>query len=105
MTRRNVQGTWTAHQANGFKIVFNVFQEANGLLNGSASTNGLHSEDCHGSVTDDSFVFVVPWNPGNSEGEYSARFNLVDRLVGFTVDLEHPQNIAGWSSDRAFPLH
>ena len=105
MSRRNVQGTWIAHQANGFEIVFNVFQDGNGKLTGSASTKGLHSESCTGSVTDDSFVFVVPWDPGNSKGEYSARFNLVNRLVGFTVDLTHPQNIAAWSSDRAFPLH
>lgn len=94
---RNVQGTWQAFQSNGFSITFTVFQDGE-KLTGSATTSGLSSEDCKGRVTDTDFVFTVPWTPGNSVGEYSGNFNLEGRLVGLTVDLNHAQNVAGWSN-------
>lgn len=108
---RNVQGTWTAHQANGFVLTFNVFQEAfnpttgQAKLTGSASTEGLSTGNCRGFLTNERFVFEVPWDQTDSVGEYSGTFNLFGRIVGLSVDLTHPENIAGWSSDKTFPLH
>jgi hypothetical protein len=101
---RNVQGTWQAIQANNPVITFTIFQEDDGTLIGSASTAGLSATDgtCRGMVTDTSFVFTVPWTPGNSIGEYSGTFNLEDRIVGITVDKNHPNSIAVWASLRFF---
>jgi hypothetical protein len=108
MADRNVQGTWTAHQATGHTITFNVFQEpfveGKAKLSGSASTSGLSSKKCKGVLTNDRFVFTVPWEQNDSVGEYTGTFNLFGRIVGFTVDLTHPENIAAWSSEKTFPL-
>lgn len=99
---RDVQGSWTAFQSNGFTITFNVFQDGE-TLTGSATTAGLSSNDCTGRVTDTDFLFKVPWSPGNSIGEYSGSFNLDGRIVGLTVDLNHAGTVAGWSSQQLFP--
>jgi hypothetical protein len=91
---------------NNFVITFTIFQRDDGTLVGSASTAGLSAPDgtCTGMVTDRSFVFTVPWTPGDSIGEYSGTFNLEDRLVGFTVDKNHLSNVAAWASKRLFLL-
>lgn len=100
---RNVQGSWQAFQANGFTINFNVFQAADGTLSGTANTTGLSADKCTGKVTDTDFLFSAPWSPGDSVGVYSGTFNLEDRIVGFTVDANHAENIAAWSSKITFP--
>jgi hypothetical protein len=100
---RDVQGTWQAFQSNGFTVTFNVFQDEKGVLTGSASTAGLSADKCTGRVTDTDFLFTVPWTPGDSIGEYSGTFNLENRILGLTVDQNHAQNIAGWSSKQTFP--
>ena len=100
---KDVHGTWLATQANHFIISFTVFQKPDGTLTGSASTTGLSAVDnCTGMVSDTSFVFTVPWSPGDSVGEYSGTFNLEGRIVGLTVDKTHAQNIAAWVSQRTF---
>ena len=100
MTRK-VQGSWEGTQANGFTVTFNVFQNGEELT-GSASTQGFKSDACTGKVTDNFFVFTVPWDPGDSKGEYSGTFNLEGRIVGTTVDLNDMSNISPWSSQRRF---
>jgi len=105
----NVGGLdWTAKQSNGWRATFDLVQDADGKLKGSAKAghpveivfSGTVNHD-RSKVVGDSVLIVVDWASG-SRGVYSGNLNLERVLVGVSFDEAHPGSQATWFSDRSF---
>lgn len=97
-----VEGSWVAHQSNGFDVTFNLRRTDHLLLTGSAThTGGGQSRSLNGRLADNRIVMTVEWGPG-SVGEYNGVFGVDDRLTGHTFDIRNPGSQATWFTTQGF---
>jgi hypothetical protein len=103
MDRKDVRGKWIAVQSNNDAAHFDLRQDSDGGLSGTAhnNDNGMTSLRIGGRVTDTDFLAIVTWNTG-AEGEYSGRFGLDGRLTGVSFDRNDISVQASWFSNRNF---
>ena len=99
---------WLAIQSNGWTATFDLVQDANGNLRGSAKAGHPVEVAFSGTVdqsvskvSGESVLIVVNWQSG-SQGVYSGNLNLQRKLVGITFDEKHPTSQATWFSSRSF---
>jgi hypothetical protein len=92
----NVAGKWTITQSNGFTVTFDMNQDPDGTLRGSATQQNGFQAGGEGRLAGDSFVFTVDWNNNGSGGRYEGHFDPQGHLSGTTFDLAHPQSQATW---------
>jgi hypothetical protein len=93
---RDINGQWTITQSNGFEVMFDIVQDANGFLHGSGQVLGKREANAHGQLTGNSFVFQVDWNNNGRGGRYTGTFNAKGHLSGTSVDLDNPSSTATW---------
>jgi hypothetical protein len=97
---KDVSGQWHATQSNGPVVTFDLREDANGGLTGSAR----FSDDSgvgDGEVSDSAFFFRVRWN-GGPVGDYHGSFGLDGRLTGITFDERNAASQAFWHSNKTF---
>jgi hypothetical protein len=103
-------GPWTAHQSNNHDVRFNLDQDENGKLSGTADAIPLGDDPgdpFSGTVIDFSSVqenrvqIVVDWSQG-SRGKYIGAFDFSGRLSGNTFDINNPGAQALWFSEETF---
>jgi hypothetical protein len=103
MAQYDVRGTWLAQQTNHFTTEFTIqLQQPDGQIAASARVlQGNNPGSGFGRVNGDQFTVTIGWN-GGAKGVYIGEFDAQGVLHGATFDASAPQNVAGWTSDRAF---
>jgi hypothetical protein len=106
---KNVSGEWAASQSNDERVRFDLRQDPNGNLSGTALNKDGTMQSVHleGRVTDSDFLAIVTWNTG-AVGEYNGRFGLQfgqtakRRLTGVSFDRNDVTVQASWFSEDGF---
>ncbi len=93
---RDINGQWRITQSNGFEVMFDIVQEADGSLHGSGEIPGKRVANAHGRLQGDSFSYTVDWNNNGRGGLYTGTFDAAGHLSGMTFDLDNPTSQATW---------
>ena len=107
MATRDVSGSWTIQQSNGWRADVNLMQNGSSL-SGSADAMGggdqMHAQELGGTVSDTHFSLTVTWP--QSRGRYEGTFSPDGTLTGVTFDVQHPNSQATWFAgfDKKFRL-
>jgi hypothetical protein len=97
MATRNVSGTWTIEQSNGWHTDVDLTQNGS-QLSGTAHTWAGEAEDwaqeLDGTVSETNFALNLTWS--NARGRYEGTFQPDGTLTGVTFDVQHPTSQATW---------
>ena len=96
----NLTGRWQFWQDNGFKVQFDLVQDAAGRITGSgayASKSGgvgsfsgaMRGSIEQGSIKGNTFVFVTKWDSGGGSGRYVGTLNPDGAITGVTSDVSN----------------
>lgn len=104
----DVGGGFTVAQENGYAPVFNLIQNRNGAVTGSARyehgpsgfvTNGQVAPGSN--IVGSNFHVVIQWD-NKTRGAYDGKFDNNGGLKGFTYDVDNSSSHANWSTKRHF---
>jgi hypothetical protein len=103
---RNVSGTWTIEQSNGWRTDVTLTQngsELSGTARTSAGEDEDFSQELDGTVSDTNFALNITWP--QARGRYEGTFQPDGTLTGVTFDVQHPSSQATWFGgfDKKFP--
>jgi hypothetical protein len=106
MAPRNVSGTWTIEQSNGWRTDVTLTQNGSELSGTARTSAGLDedfSQELDGTVSGTNFALNITWP--QARGRYEGTFQPDGTLTGVTFDVQHPSSQATWFGgfDKKFP--
>jgi hypothetical protein len=95
---RDMRGNWMIVQSNGFRVVFEIFEQnlGTGEIAGNGQVVGGVTAAAHGRVDDSSIIYTIDWHNNGKGGQYTGHFDPEGGFSGVTVDLDDPHSQATW---------